>query len=382
MCVYVCVRWFVCTDCSFVSVVVCVFHLLRFVCTDGPLVQEGKDGMRLANMRRELVLMEQAALLRLWDAVAEHSMHLLVVTAAAIVANGTWSALGPIPPCYLVLAITYWRLSATGRRHVAAWVTCGIGFALQAIHISCMCWLRAIAFARPLSPSACVLGAVGWMMKGFIFGLQEPYMSFCCHTAFGAAIVGLQGFRHAFVYYTLPQEATDDEEDGWLISAFILSPIWSCGIFVVAALVATKAQRFLQRRVCTCSSIAHHLELEAYKDDSEEEEEVSRDLLGRGEAADAQVRRSVNPLSDVDPARGPMIARPCQQEEATFVVERTAVEPTVCSICLDAYTSHAFIPCGHRCVCAKCASIAVLTASWPRCPLCRSRATSVVKIFG
>jgi len=50
-------------------------------------------------------------------------------------------------------------------------------------------------------------------------------------------------------------------------------------------------------------------------------------------------------------------------------------EDSQCVICMDARKTHAFIPCGHRCVCASCA------AKSETCPLCRADFTGIMKIF-
>ena len=50
-----------------------------------------------------------------------------------------------------------------------------------------------------------------------------------------------------------------------------------------------------------------------------------------------------------------------------------------CSVCLTATKTHVLIPCGHKCVCDKCAS--GYRAAGSQCPICRGRVQSVVKVF-
>jgi hypothetical protein len=52
-----------------------------------------------------------------------------------------------------------------------------------------------------------------------------------------------------------------------------------------------------------------------------------------------------------------------------------------CRVCMDGEGSHAFVPCGHRCVCAGC-SFLVMRAAQPLCPYCRAPASSSVQTFG
>jgi len=60
-------------------------------------------------------------------------------------------------------------------------------------------------------------------------------------------------------------------------------------------------------------------------------------------------------------------------------VGESAHDDSMCVVCLGTPASHAFIPCGHRCVCAECSEV-VLQATGD-CPLCRQKATSSLHIF-
>jgi len=50
-----------------------------------------------------------------------------------------------------------------------------------------------------------------------------------------------------------------------------------------------------------------------------------------------------------------------------------------CAICLVAPPTHAFIPCGHRCVCRACGDR--LVHMQPLCPICRSQPIACLQIF-
>ncbi len=67
------------------------------------------------------------------------------------------------------------------------------------------------------------------------------------------------------------------------------------------------------------------------------------------------------------------------QEEAAVSAERTDQEDALCVVCMDLPNTHAFVPCGHRCVCAEC-SQPILQSS-ARCPVCRAHVTQAIKIF-
>ena len=49
-----------------------------------------------------------------------------------------------------------------------------------------------------------------------------------------------------------------------------------------------------------------------------------------------------------------------------------------CAICLTQLRTHAFIPCGHKCVCKDCSD----KLKDKKCPICRVKASAVIKVFG
>jgi len=52
-----------------------------------------------------------------------------------------------------------------------------------------------------------------------------------------------------------------------------------------------------------------------------------------------------------------------------------------CVVCIDAVASHAFLPCGHRCICGDCSQ--AIGRNWRsgKCPLCKRSAQRVRQIF-
>lgn len=61
----------------------------------------------------------------------------------------------------------------------------------------------------------------------------------------------------------------------------------------------------------------------------------------------------------------------------------SAAQESVCVVCLESPRSHAFVPCGHRCVCRRCmrAMRARLSSSTFHCPICRRLATDIIRIY-
>jgi hypothetical protein len=55
-------------------------------------------------------------------------------------------------------------------------------------------------------------------------------------------------------------------------------------------------------------------------------------------------------------------------------------EETMCVVCFDAPKDHLIVPCGHQCVCARCAEQLTKTRT-PMCPVCRGPIQQTVKVF-
>ena len=78
---------------------------------------------------------------------------------------------------------------------------------------------------------------------------------------------------------------------------------------------------------------------------------------------------AVMPLASV----GTLPSAPAKSDDLTSVATGLA-----CCICMIKARTHAIIPCGHKCICADCAKIAL-----PRkeCPLCRKKVQHICEIF-
>ena len=79
-------------------------------------------------------------------------------------------------------------------------------------------------------------------------------------------------------------------------------------------------------------------------------------------------------------ARPQKRARAKQPEPPQEPEQKEEVATDECAICFDTSRTHACVPCGHRCVCASCAS-KHLPGSGSRCPICREEITMTIQIF-
>lgn len=80
----------------------------------------------------------------------------------------------------------------------------------------------------------------------------------------------------------------------------------------------------------------------------------------------------------------PECAPACASASATTpALTDEAAIPTECTICMDAPPVMAFVPCGHRCICASCADglKASVAPREPKCPFCRTEAFMIMKVF-
>jgi hypothetical protein len=75
-----------------------------------------------------------------------------------------------------------------------------------------------------------------------------------------------------------------------------------------------------------------------------------------------------------------------QQAQAQLGVPPAAPAPhpdteeTQCVVCFDAPKDHIIVPCGHQCVCARCAEQLTKTRT-PMCPVCREPIRETMKVF-
>lgn len=85
--------------------------------------------------------------------------------------------------------------------------------------------------------------------------------------------------------------------------------------------------------------------------------------------------------------RAPLPAAPPPPVLAADAAPTAAAPPPEldeCAVCLEAPRTHAMVPCGHMCACARCAKLLAADAKKRDCellcPICREATSSVVKI--
>ena len=80
------------------------------------------------------------------------------------------------------------------------------------------------------------------------------------------------------------------------------------------------------------------------------------------------------------PAPAPPVAAPAPAKPINSDTDGDEFAGPPCCVCLRARRDHAFLPCGHRCVCGPCGRM-VSRREGPRCPMCRARIQSVQQIY-
>ena len=87
------------------------------------------------------------------------------------------------------------------------------------------------------------------------------------------------------------------------------------------------------------------------------------------------------------PAQQPQRQPPSAQHatpaaDAPATARSLASDTDCCVVCLVEPKSHLITPCGHKCVCATCATrVALAAGRVSTCPICRAKVESVVRVF-
>lgn len=105
--------------------------------------------------------------------------------------------------------------------------------------------------------------------------------------------------------------------------------------------------------------------------------------LASGIFSETQRRRAIEILSrkiagalDQIPKPAPVDPRPIQ---ASSKINAVPIETEECAVCMEVQKTHAFVPCGHRCVCVGC-SEAIMKSS-KKCPLCNQVSACAIKVY-
>ena len=114
------------------------------------------------------------------------------------------------------------------------------------------------------------------------------------------------------------------------------------------------------------------------------------DAVDIGEA-EADANRAACPWVRHDDPLPPLRPEPPPPKHSAepSPVEQAAEHPTDeparddenCLVCMAAAATHAFVPCGHQCVCSTCADRVTGSEGDGRCPYCRVPSMMTMPIF-
>ena len=117
-------------------------------------------------------------------------------------------------------------------------------------------------------------------------------------------------------------------------------------------------------------------EEEVAEADAKVRKRVELALGGAGEDAElivAMLRLEPGRRPSAEEALGSVMLRVSLPTEAAAAGVQQIAE---CVVCLEEGPTHAVLPCGHRCLCARC-----LAAAAKECPVCRTPSQGTVRIF-
>ena len=85
---------------------------------------------------------------------------------------------------------------------------------------------------------------------------------------------------------------------------------------------------------------------------------------------------STNAVNETDCAGSHPITAALESPAVGGVDDNSEAE---CCVCLSAPNSHVCVPCGHKCLCGDCQAAIGATGE---CPICKSKITMVMKVYG
>ena len=74
----------------------------------------------------------------------------------------------------------------------------------------------------------------------------------------------------------------------------------------------------------------------------------------------------------------PLDALGSEVAQCTMPTNKSKQDDTLCIICCQFERTHAFVPCGHLCVCENCVEVTLETNM---CPICRQKPTQSIKVY-
>ena len=105
-----------------------------------------------------------------------------------------------------------------------------------------------------------------------------------------------------------------------------------------------------------------------------------------GTTAEGEVEARATPTAEPEPAPAPAIEGPLAPPPAAAVAGHVAEggrsageSENMCDVCMDGPKTHAFVPCGHRCVCASCSERVMKRDGC--CPFCREPAMMAILVY-
>jgi len=93
------------------------------------------------------------------------------------------------------------------------------------------------------------------------------------------------------------------------------------------------------------------------------------------QCADGRRRRR----PDIETEVLPTLEKLCAECPTNADVDRRPMDHKICVVCMDAPTTHAFMPCGHLCVCEHDAGL--LSMDGNVCPLCRAPTNGAMHVY-
>jgi len=308
-------------------------------------------------MQRDTELINSAAAVRRWSFVGERVVHGLTLLCAVGIGHLGYSAFGPITFFYCVLGFFHVQLLFFNRRREAAWLLC-LGLPVLQAASAAVRTYRGMAMVA-ITADACAIRIVGWSIKGAYLQMQP--LSAHAKDASCAAVVVTMTLRLAIIY----------RQTGDTSCWTILMPCTGGALLIAGFLTQTWLHR-----ITTFSSIAESLEWEIATGDEESEQLLDNQYDGTWHREPPQQQRLLE------------MAEPRPTALSSWGYRTGGEESSMCAVCLGAPSTHAHIPCGHRCVCEGCAlGIASVqhaqgTGHLLKCPICHMVSTQCVRIFG